>query len=194
MQNYFCYFYFQNAGFWGYEWNLCTQYFRLAGKKKYKCCTHLQVGQGILCSCVAPVSPQPLFKYKITTFWGIKNMLLITICSYLIQILLLVNYRCYFFRLYCIIQWKTKKLCRKWLLNSALDIWYGFQVPLYLFEKRSPLEMCSFFFPSVALELVPLSPAPTLIIMVSRKDQVITWILLKHTTKTFKAGSRATWL
>lgn len=34
--------------------------------------------------------------------------------------------------------------------------------------------MCSFFFPSVALELVPLNTAPTLIIMVSRKDQVIT--------------------
>lgn len=90
------------------------------------------------------------------------------------------------FQIICIIQWKTKKLCKKGLLNSALDIWYGFQVPLYLFEKRSPLEMCSFFFPSAALELVPLSTAPTLIIMVSRKDQVITWILLKHTTKTLR--------
>lgn len=42
--NYFCYFYPLKAGFWGYEWNLCTQYFRLAGKKNYKCCTHLRVG------------------------------------------------------------------------------------------------------------------------------------------------------
>lgn len=50
-------------------------------------------------------------------------------------------------------------------------------VSKYLFiylKKRNPLEMCSFFFPSVALELVPLSTACTLIIMVSREDQVIT--------------------
>lgn len=44
--------------------------------------------------------------------------------------------------------------------------------------------MYSFFFPSVALELVPLSDACTLIIMVSREDQVITWTLLKRTTKS----------
>lgn len=49
--------------------------------------------------------------------------------------------------------------------------------------------MCSFFFPSVALELVPLNTAPTLIIMVSRKDQVITWILLKHSTKTLRQAA-----
>lgn len=44
-------------------------------------------------------------------------------------------------------------------------------VSKYLFiylKKRNPLEMCSFFFPSVALELVPLSTACTLIIMVSK--------------------------
>lgn len=41
--NNFCYFYSLKAGFWGYEWNLCTQYFRLTGKKNYKCCIYLQV-------------------------------------------------------------------------------------------------------------------------------------------------------
>lgn len=53
MLNYFCYFYSLKAGFW----DLCTEYFRLAGNKKYKCSKHLctsWIGNFALlcCSCL----------------------------------------------------------------------------------------------------------------------------------------------